>query len=1564
MDCYAQNVIRNSALFLLFISWTSIVIAQAPHCPVRVDMEPTLMNQERKASLINQINFPIFSSWQDIDNLKNNDNNYAEVILDGYRRSTVLKGSSMSFNVPTGATISGIELIVKGHSEGNGIPKGTTVQLTNGSGAPIGIDKVNTEIPTDYAWSTTFDSTDVLWKYGGKDELWGLSPSAALLNSGGFGYQIQLRNMISKPLQVYIDQIYMVIHYTPLYTICSTHACVPFYVLDDDPLLTYNWLLPQGFELISDSEHDAAINIGVSYATYGTYEICNEAYIDEVFQGTCCRRFNYLNCEPGSVGDLVFLDNNANSYYDTGDDLVSGVSIQLLDVNGGVVATTISDSNGKYLFENVNSGAYYIKVINNTEHIFTSANIGSSDFDSDITNTNGIGTSDVFHIVADQEISDLDIGFAPLMSIGNYVWEDTNADGIQDQTEFGKKGIVITLVNESTNEINTTITDSHGYYSFDSLVAGNYLINFEMESNYQVSPFHVGDINLDNDVMTINSPFKVGSNAGGVIDNIDAGCYRFATIGDYVWEDINMDGIQDDDEPGLAEVILNLKNESGDIVKTTISDAEGYYLFDKVVPGRYFIEVNINAKYRPTILLGGDIDTDNDGFLANSIVTSDELNISSNGVNNNVDFGFILQSSDIGGYVWSDDNRDGQYQANETLFSDIVVSLYSENHVFVESTTTEMGIYFFSEILAGNYYLVFDNPIDYVPTVANQGVDITDSDITSLILDGATDVFNVQGGHDDFSFGAGYILQNGSMVSGIVWDDFNNNGQQDTGESNIENAIITIKNNSGTLSYSTITDSEGYYLFENIIPSDYQICVNTITGYSYGFQDVGDDTTDSDIDKFTGCTSSFGVVSGQVISNIDAAMTQNVSISGMVFLDINADGIRVDNENGIDSISVKLYDTNGTEVAETITNTVDGAEGVYIFENLKTMNYIVVFEIGDQYIVTSSNIGDENTDSDITSTILNNGTDIISPLPGQNIVNIDGGVYSPATISDRVWYDSNKDGIQDTNEIGAENIEVVIFHSFGIPIDTVTTNSEGIYTFTNLKQGLYIIRFLIDQEYTISPAGVGTDDKVDSDCDQTGTTPLISLAHGTTLNTISCGIFQAGASLRSVVWKDLNADGIRQYSEARVPNIKILLYDNEDEIIATTESNVLGFYSFENLQEGSYKIKAEINNETFGFTNMNIGNDDNMDSDVDTDGESPMFTNSDVLSVPNIDIGIFEYGSIISILWEDSNADGLQNESEKSLATINTTLFSTDGEKIAEYISTSDLENVKYKSLRPGKYFIKYNLENTYVESPIMGEIDDDYNSDMIKKEGGYISPVFNVESGRTMQYIDAGAYQGAQIISNVWYDDNQNGLQDDIGNIPNDIYVSIKDMDGISVATSGINNSGEVKFSGLAPGDYYLDYYGFETLMFTNHMGNSNNNSDITHNNGYGTTDMITLKPYNVVTNIDAGLLNENATLKLQETYTSSSISEISNIRTNENDQNISLEVFPNPTTHYINVNIKGILENAQVTIFDNSYKIVFNDLMSNVNRIDVSSYPPGFYIVKVGNNNRQLTRKILVIE
>ncbi|MCB9278057.1 MAG: carboxypeptidase regulatory-like domain-containing protein [Lewinellaceae bacterium] len=128
-------------------------------------------------------------------------------------------------------------------------------------------------------------------------------------------------------------------------------------------------------------------------------------------------------------------------------------------------------------------------------------------------------------------------------SLGDYVWEDTDGDGLQDSGEPGVSGVTVNLKDAGGNVIATTTTDGNGYYHFTGLVPGTYSVQFVLPGGYEFTQLNQGgDESLDSDAdATMNGMTNTVTLASGDnYEDLDAGLYQPASLGDYVWEDLAM----------------------------------------------------------------------------------------------------------------------------------------------------------------------------------------------------------------------------------------------------------------------------------------------------------------------------------------------------------------------------------------------------------------------------------------------------------------------------------------------------------------------------------------------------------------------------------------------------------------------------------------------------------------------------------------------------------------------------------------------------------------------------------------------------------------------------------------------------------------------------------------------------------------------------------------------------------------------------------------------------------------------------------------------------------------
>ena len=316
---------------------------------------------------------------------------------------------------------------------------------------------------------------------------------------------------------------------------------------------------------------------------------------------------------------------------------------------------------------------------------------------------------------------------------------------------------------------------------------------------------------------------------------------------------------------------------------------------------------------------------------------------------------------------------------------------------------------------------------------------------------------------------------------------------------------------------------------------------------------MGTDETNSDVNNSNGdgTTSLFSFDPGSIHMDIDAGIIAiNSKISGQVWKDENKDGIKNESEKGIDNITISLYDANNQLIESTssFTNSSISLSGYYAFEGAYDGKHYVVFEGLTDYTFSEAGVGEESTDSDVTAQNGPGSTDLLSLTLGQQIENIDAGMYNVLTsIGDFVWEDYNMNGIQEEGELGINGVVVVLFDTLGNEVISVmsendpNTGDPGYYSFTGLLEGFYYIKFDLPEGYMFSPGDAGTM-PTDSDVsgeNGPGTTSNFGVGLGDIVSSIDAGMYLGVAEIGDFVWLDIDQNGFQETDEEGINGILV-----------------------------------------------------------------------------------------------------------------------------------------------------------------------------------------------------------------------------------------------------------------------------------------------------------------------------------------------------------------------------------------------------------------------------------------
>ncbi|WP_172820632.1 SdrD B-like domain-containing protein [Cognaticolwellia beringensis] len=953
------------------------------------------------------------------------------------------------------------------------------------------------------------------------------------------------------------------------------------------------------------------------------------------------------NCTDGGANDANFpadgIIGNAGDFGAECDAGVANVTVNLLTAGDdgycgssdeAFVATQTTDANGFYRFNSVQPGSYCVSIVKPAGTECTIDNMGGDNLaDSDFIDQ-GDGTCQTVDVDQNPIVvaaGDKDLSFdAGLVgssaSLGDRVWSDLNADGIQNcidgganDTNFPADGVLGNagdegaecgsgLANVTVNLLSTgpdgfcgtgnemivatQTTDINGFYLFENAEPGAYCVSIITPAGYACTIDNMGgDDFADSDFVDQGdgSCQSVDANQNPIDllpgDNnlsIDAGVIRLqAALGDRVWNDLNLDGIQNCTDGGAN-----------------------------------------NPSFPADGVLGNLGDS---GTECNSGIANVTVNLLSTG-------------------------SDGECGTTDEM-------------IVTSQTTDSNGFYLFDDITPGNYCIAVVKPAGYECTADNMGNDdVADSDVVDQGDGTCQTVFanqnsiEVIAGINNITFDAGLVSSMASLGD-RVWEDLNGNGIQecadtngngivgDTGDMGAECGagiagvgVSLLENFDGDASCTsgdelvianTTTDSNGFYLFSDLIAGNYCVEYTLPNGYVYTLQNQGDTTFDSDADAVTGRTANVDVMTNQTNLSVDAGVIAPASIGDTVWNDLDRNGLFVD-ELGVAGISVALFNCTNTPVTDIYGNpvlpTVTDSNGLYNFGNLKPGGYTVKFTTSAGLEFTTAVVGPDVMDSDAEN-FNQDGTmgttRCITLASGENNTNIDAGIRSinESRIGDFVWNDTNANGIQDLNELsnGISGVPVELMMCDANNIQTSTgittnTNASGLYFFEGLSAGSYAVKFdlayLTQAGYIVSPRFVGMSTDVDSDVNPSnGTSECIDLGVRDQNLTLDAGVYLP-ASLGDQVWLDSDSNGVLN-NENGLDGVMVELFDCSNNSVfdifgnevTSVFTNSTGMYNFTDLVPGNYRVKFTAPSG-LSFTNANVGIDETIDSDAENfDGD-------------------------------------------------------------------------------------------------------------------------------------------------------------------------------------------------------------------------------------------------------------------------------------------------------------------------------------------------------------------------
>lgn len=1117
-----------------------------------------------------------------------------------------------------------------------------------------------------------------------------------------------------------------------------------------------------------------------------------------------------------ALGDTIWWDMNRDGVIDAPGDEPRLESVQVLITYAGVdgilggagaaddivISTETTDASGNYGVDRLPNGDYSVAVITST----VPAGMDNT-YDADGTTVTPNDVS-LLNLPGATTNNDQDFGYAGTGSIGDLVYFDRDGDGVRGTPldEPGIAGVELTLTfagldgilggaGAADDVVVTQIAGSNGDYDFTGLPAGEYTV--EVSNGLPTTAVNSDDPDLPGSPDVGDNISSVTLGAGEDNDVQDFGYDVEAGLGDRVWWDFNRDGVQDPATPGTpaepgingVEVtvtyfgldgILDTVPGGDDEVFVTTTSGNGNWFVSDIPEGNYAVELTNGVPAGFTNTYDPD----------NGVVTPDGAALlnAHTGLNVLQDFGLAGDSS-IGDTVWLDLDGDGTINGEEVGLEGVTVNLTwggidgivgganSADDVVIAVDTDANGNYLFEGLPAGTYEVTVDPtslPGGLAPSYDLDGDTTTPNGSTPVVL-GAAEII------DTVDFG----YQGNSSVGDTIFLDRDRDGVQTTGGNGDEPGLdgvgvtLTWEGENGIFgdaddeTFTTVTDTDGFYEFTGLPAGNYQVDVDT--GLAGGLPVGVDNTVDEDGDNNSSTPVVLGVDDDHLTA--DFGYAGDASIGDTIFLDLDGDGVQTGDEPGIPGQTVTLDGPQGTFT------TVTDADGMYSFDNLPDGAYVVTVVGG--IVNNAANTGDPDS---VPGT--GDNTSAVTITGGASNDLQDFGYQGTAGLGDTIFFDVDNDGVDDGAAIDPrlDGVDVVVVWlgpdgvvggGDDITMPVAPTDIDGVYGVTGLPTGTYTVT---PEAGDILPGLTPTEDS-DGGSDGTSTT---TLADGE-IDLDQDFIYTGTGSIGDTVWLDLNDDGFFDEGEPGLEGVTVTVTwlgpdgvaDGGDDVVYTTTVADDGSYLINNLPAGEFTVElsgvpAGIDGATSSATTLAPGEDD-LDQDFPFVGSA----------------------SVGDTVFLDVDDDGVQDAGEPGVGGVAVTVTSAGSDGV---LGTADDLEISTITAPDGTYTV-----SGLPSGPTQVAIDPDTllpgtvpTSDADGDDPA-VSTV-DLEAGENNVDQDFAIAGDGAITGTVIDEDDGSGIPDIT------VTITYSGPDGPLVITTTSGTDGRYEVTGLPVGDYTVE--------------------------------------------------------------------------------------------------------------------------------------------------------------
>ncbi|MDO4838244.1 MAG: SdrD B-like domain-containing protein [Clostridia bacterium] len=736
--------------------------------------------------------------------------------------------------------------------------------------------------------------------------------------------------------------------------------------------------------------------------------------------------------QGATLQGVCFLDANYNGLLDEDEEALPGVKLELIkDTTGKSVATITTGDDGVFSFTGLRGGQYRLRAVVPEGTTYTCVVDGGNQFKARV----GRREYTVDNIQVDDGATvDMIVGAIRPATITGTAYLDNNFSGTKDNKESVVSGIVLHLIDEDGNDVDTERTNAKGVYKFENVVPGRYRITATAKKGYAFTKTDGGSVLLNlSDGEGESDWFDV--ELGASLTGMDAGMILPGTVEGTVFADANDNGLMDAGETGLVGTVVRLMSEEGEQFSATIGE-DGTFTFDAVMPGKYYLRYELpeHGIMAQVVKNGNTITGDNVGASDwFDFATGDEYHASLAG-------GLILGS--INGQTFEDHDGTGEKTDSKASLSGVTLTLKpSRSDLETATIVTEAdGSFTFDNLHPDSYQLT----VLWPESMAMSRVSKLELPLQPGYGEQTIVVDIAMGDRYDDQMLGGVVP---ASLSGTAWLDEDNNGVRSTSEAAAAGIKITVVDETTGKTYATLTTKDdGSFALSGIIPGSYRVECPLVDGL------IATKSGDSTFTESSGTlVQHVQLTEGGSKSDLSLGLVRLNSISGQVWVDQG--GVY----GALAEAVVSLTDVQGNAYGSVTT----AEDGNYQFDGLLPGDYYVSVQLPEGYLVvepTDTRLENNEHTSVVAQCSGRTGqSDVITVKMTETYQGMDIGSVLPGKLGDLCWLDENGNGLWDYDEKGLAGVKIELMRGDQV-MQEVTSDQYGYWQMENVYPATYTLR--------------------------------------------------------------------------------------------------------------------------------------------------------------------------------------------------------------------------------------------------------------------------------------------------------------------------------------------------------------------------------------------------------------------------------------------------------------------------------------------------------------------------